>query len=105
MVSSSRYEGFPNVVLESIALGKPVLATNCPGGTAEIVIPNLTGWLTSTEDTEAMSENLSKAIREFSMMDSQNIINTCVEKFSHAKIIGQYEKLIHHSCNSCAPAS
>lgn len=42
-VLSSRFEGFPNVLLESLYCGTPVLANNCLGGIGEIVLPGING--------------------------------------------------------------
>lgn len=47
-VSSSRYEGFSNVILESLALGTPVLATDCPGSNREVMTPGVHGELVET---------------------------------------------------------
>lgn len=36
-VLPSRFEGFPNVMVEALAAGLPIIAARCPGGTADIL--------------------------------------------------------------------
>jgi len=60
-VSSSRYEGFPNVILEAMAVGTPVAATKCPG-TGELVIDGETGWLAPTIDEQALAAAILSAL-------------------------------------------
>lgn len=51
---SSRQEGFPISILEAMAAGKPVIATNV-GGCAEAVLDGLTGHIVPAEDPDAIA--------------------------------------------------
>ena len=48
-VLPSRFEGYPNALLEALAQGLPVLATACPGGTVEILANGVHGMLVPAE--------------------------------------------------------
>ncbi len=48
-------EGIANVVLEAMALGVPVISTDC-GGMREVVLPGTTGWLVPVRDAQAIAE-------------------------------------------------
>jgi glycosyltransferase involved in cell wall biosynthesis len=55
LVLPSLYEGLPNVVLEAMRLGKPVVATAAPG-TVEVVNPGETGLLVPLRNPPALAQ-------------------------------------------------
>ena len=57
-VSSSRYEGFCRVIAEALAVGTPVVATDCPSGPAEVLEDGRYGVLVETENPEALASGI-----------------------------------------------
>ena len=54
-VLSSRWEGFPNSLVEAMALGVPPVAYNCPGGAGEIIDHARSGLLCAPESVSDLS--------------------------------------------------
>jgi colanic acid/amylovoran biosynthesis glycosyltransferase len=61
-------EGIANVAVEAMALGCPVISSNC-GGMEELISHQKEGWIVPVHDEEAMAAQ----ILEFSQLDSEYI--------------------------------
>lgn len=61
-VLSSFSEGFGNVIIEAMALGIPVVASDCPWGPAEIIEPGTSGELFPVADAEALVRTLRRLL-------------------------------------------
>ncbi len=74
-VNSSDYEGMSNAMLEAMAIGMPVVCTDCPIGGASTVIKNdHNGLLVPVNDSDKLAEAIKKVLgdSEFSMKISKN---------------------------------
>jgi glycosyltransferase involved in cell wall biosynthesis len=62
LVLSSLHEGFPNVLVEALGCGCPVVSTNCPNGPSEILDNGRFGPLVPVGDDLAMAEAMGEVL-------------------------------------------
>ena len=79
-VLSSRWEGFGVVLVEAMALGTPVIATDCPSGPAEILEDGRWGRLVPVGDHKALAEAILQVLKEEKVGASARALMFSVER-------------------------
>jgi glycosyltransferase involved in cell wall biosynthesis len=90
-------EGCSNVILESMALGKPVVATD-GGGNRELVKNTNTGLLVPMQDVQAFANAVLKYLRQPDQAreTAQRAQKMVFERFSLTRMVHDYEQLYEH---------
>ena len=89
LVLSSMYEGFGNVVVEAMALGTPVVSTDCPGGPREILEGGRWGELVPVGDSRVMAEAIVRTLTHRAASRLEGARRRAME-FSVENIVDQY---------------
>lgn len=95
-VNSSDYEGISNAMLEAMAIGMPVVCTDCPIGGAKATIKNgENGLLVPIRDVEALAIAINRIIEESELANklSHNAKNLR-ESLSLDMITNQWERML-----------
>ena len=89
-VLSSRHEGLPAVLIEALALGTPIVSTDCPSGPAEILEQGKWGRLVPLRDPQAMAKGILQTLDEPRKLIPPNVWKRCTVEES----VKQYLNLI-----------
>ena len=93
-VLASLWEGLPNVVIESLAAGRPALVSEAANA-AGVVTEGVTGWVTRTNDVPALAQRLGEVLR-LADADLAGMREACQRRatdFSMERMVARYHDL------------
>ena len=94
-VLPSRYEGTPNVLLEALALGRPIVACDCPGALQEIQALGGELVLVPQENAEALAQAIVSVFHSLPKHNGlPDATPSCLKKFEVLQVVGEYSSLL-----------
>ncbi len=89
-VLSSEYEGLPNVLIQAMALGTPVVATDCNCGPAEILAGGAFGELVPVGNVDAMAQALGRSLTPRASEEARLSV---LQRYSAERVTTEYLRL------------
>jgi glycosyltransferase involved in cell wall biosynthesis len=94
-VLSSLYEGLPNVLIEAMAVGLPLVSTNCPYGPSEIIEDGRSGILVPVRDPQAIAEAILRVLEDEHLRERLKVeARRRVRDFSLDNMTSKYTDLL-----------
>jgi GalNAc-alpha-(1->4)-GalNAc-alpha-(1->3)-diNAcBac-PP-undecaprenol alpha-1,4-N-acetyl-D-galactosaminyltransferase len=95
VVQPSRFEGFPNVVLEAMAMGAAVVSADCPAGPAELIDDGVNGRLVPVEDVETLASVMTELMSQPQLrVDLGREAMNVRQRFRQDLIMPRWEELL-----------
>ena len=91
LVVSSEYEGLPGVLIQALACACPVLSTDCPGGSREILADGKYGPLVDVGDADGMAKAI---LAQLDSPTDKDVLLGRAEDFSVARAVDNYLALL-----------
>jgi GalNAc-alpha-(1->4)-GalNAc-alpha-(1->3)-diNAcBac-PP-undecaprenol alpha-1,4-N-acetyl-D-galactosaminyltransferase len=94
-VLSSRFEGFPNALLEAMAMGAAVVSSDCDSGPRELIKDGINGRLFSPGDEDGLAAILSELMRTEALRRSLGAEAMQIrERFAPERIMPRWESVL-----------
>jgi len=94
VVLSSKWENFPHVLVEALAVGTPVVST-ATGGVTEIVRDEVNGLLVAPEDPDALAAAIRRLLADDGLQARLGAAGPdSVQAFSPERIYGRLEQIL-----------
>ena len=91
-ILSSRYEGFPNVLIEANACGTYAICNNCPGGINEIIKEGINGSIVDFYNPNEVIQSMLEKLNDINT--EKDVIKKTVSEYSLKNIIKRYENAL-----------
>jgi len=94
LVVPSLYEGLPTIILEAMAAGIPVVATDV-GGNSELLINGETGFIVPSKDSSALADSIEKLLKSDALAKRMGSMGRrrAIVYFSLDKMVRETEEL------------
>jgi len=107
-VLPSRFEGFPNVLGEAMAVGLPVVAADCDFGPSDLVTDDESGLLVAPNDVEALAAGIDRLLGDGDLrMRLGQAAAYAVTRFEPARVAALWDQMLLRviRSGSCEPVA